>query len=216
MTLSSIAIEEKNKLAAASVFLLCLRITIPEQDTLYFVRNNEDIAWNGQIWMASSFDIDEISDLSTGENPQLGLRIPNFLSTSERIVHDYDLHCKNEGFEPVIIDVYLINTRAVAANQFCDPESEYSFELISPSADPLWVTFTLGAPNPWNKRMPLNRVMRNFCRYRRFKMDPRCQYTGDETECDRTLTRCRELGNSIHFGGAPGIGTGGMNLANAS
>jgi len=35
-----------------------------------------------------------------------------------------------------------------------------------------------------------------------FKGD-RCGYTGTETQCDKTLTRCEELGNEDKFGGFP-------------
>lgn len=38
------------------------------------------------------------------------------------------------------------------------------------------------------------------CRYRRFK-GARCGYSGEETWCDRSYARCRELGNTDNFGG---------------
>ena len=33
---------------------------------------------------------------------------------------------------------------------------------------------------------------------------------GAETECSRSLERCRELGNVANFRGCPGISTGGV------
>lgn len=45
---------------------------------------------------------------------------------------------------------------------------------------------------------------RTSCQVRRFK-DIRCGYTGDETSCDRTLARCKELGNQANFRGFPSI-----------
>lgn len=45
---------------------------------------------------------------------------------------------------------------------------------------------------------------RTSCQVRRFK-DVRCGYTGSETTCDRTLTRCKELNNSHNFRGFPSI-----------
>ena len=38
----------------------------------------------------------------------------------------------------------------------------------------------------------------------------RCNYTGTETECNRSFSRCQELGNTIRFGGFPGVGSGGL------
>lgn len=42
------------------------------------------------------------------------------------------------------------------------------------------------------------------CQCRKFK-DSRCGYTGSETSCDKTLTRCKELGNILNFFGFPSI-----------
>lgn len=43
---------------------------------------------------------------------------------------------------------------------------------------------------------------RTSCQVRRFK-DCRCGYTGEETTCDRTFDRCKELGNQANFRGFP-------------
>lgn len=43
---------------------------------------------------------------------------------------------------------------------------------------------------------------RTGCQVRRFK-DCRCGYTGEETSCDRTFDRCKELGNQANFRGFP-------------
>jgi len=39
-----------------------------------------------------------------------------------------------------------------------------------------------------------------LCRYRRFK-GPRCQYTGDETDCNRFYETCESYANTANFGG---------------
>lgn len=42
------------------------------------------------------------------------------------------------------------------------------------------------------------------CQCRKFK-DVRCGYTGAQTSCDKTLTRCMELGNVENFYGFPSL-----------
>lgn len=42
------------------------------------------------------------------------------------------------------------------------------------------------------------------CQCRKFK-DERCGYAGSEVKCDKTLKRCKELGNSLNFYGFPSI-----------
>ena len=43
---------------------------------------------------------------------------------------------------------------------------------------------------------------RTTCQVRRFK-DCRCGYSGEETSCDRTFERCKELDNEENFAGFP-------------
>lgn len=42
------------------------------------------------------------------------------------------------------------------------------------------------------------------CQWRKFR-DCRCVYNGSETFCDKTMTRCEELGNLANFGGFPSL-----------
>lgn len=53
----------------------------------------------------------------------------------------------------------------------------------------------------YEKQCPVMKY-RATCQVRRFK-DCRCGYTGEETACDRTFTRCKELGNQANFRGFP-------------
>ena len=53
----------------------------------------------------------------------------------------------------------------------------------------------------YEKQCPVMKY-RASCQVRRFK-DCRCGYTGEETACDRTFDRCKELGNEANFRGFP-------------
>jgi len=210
--LSSIAIEEKNKLATDSVFLICLEIEIPGIDeTVRVVRNNEDLVWKGETWAAFPFELDEIGDSSKGEVPQVNVRVSNVSRALEAYLYEYDTYCKVSGFEPITVKIYVVNTKVIQADGNAEPEVEHEFELKQPRTDSKWVTFILGAANPFNRRFPRNRIIKNFCRYR--FMDTRCGYTGPATSCDKTLTMCRTLENSTRFGGFPGAGSGGLKIA---
>jgi len=79
-----------------------------------------------------------------------------------------------------------------------DAEVEHYFELIQPKSNPLWMTFTLGAANPFNRRYPSTRLI-PVCPWK-FK-GPRCLYAGAETTCNKSYERCRALGNTIRFRG---------------
>ena len=211
-SLSSIAIAEKNRLATDSVFLVCLKITIPGvSEPVRLVGNSANITWQGVPWAAFPFTINEISE-ATGEVPRVDIQISNVSRAMDVYLQYYDDYIKANGYTPITVNIYVVNTAVIANNGNAAPEVEHLFELKQPKADSMWATFTLGASNPYNRRFPQNRIMKNHCRYRFKGSDGRCGYALSESTCDHTLTRCRELNNSTRYGGAPGAGASGFEI----
>ena len=208
--LSSVVVAEKNRLHNAdSVFLIALEITIPGTDEpARVVRNSVNITWRGVIWQAMDFDIDGLKRTSTNEVPQVTISISNVGRVMQRYVDEYDIYCKENGYSPIEVTIYVINT-ADLSNE--TPAAEHIFTLKQPQLNKTKCTFTLSASNPFNRRAPFNRIEKNFCSYK-FK-DDRCAYAGTATTCKKTLTACRALGNSVRFGGAPGAGKTGLTLS---
>ncbi|MEW5725866.1 MAG: hypothetical protein AB1896_22335 [Thermodesulfobacteriota bacterium] len=73
------------------------------------------------------------------------------------------------------------------------------------------MSFAVGGENLARRRFPRGRLLKEVCD-KRFK-GARCKYAGSAATCSHTLTRCRELGNSANFGGFPGVGGGGVRIA---
>jgi lambda family phage minor tail protein L len=217
LPISSWALQEKNKLNTDSVWLIALLITIPGIDAIAqgsteirVVRNNEDVEWpagSGHIWQAFPFELNEISESNKGEVPQVELKIANASRVMERYLQAYDSNVKQYGFEPITVEIYVINSKNLSN---AVPEVDYLFELKQPKTNATWATFVLSASNPFNRRFPKNRILKNHCRFK-FKGDF-CAYSGGESTCDKTLGRCMELNNSDRFGGFPGVGTEGVRL----
>lgn len=217
LPLSSIAIAEKNKLATDSVFLVALRIVIPgAAEVIRLVNNSDDVTWQhpddtaAETWVAFPFEISEITDASSGEVPRVDIRVSNVSRAMDQYLQEYDDHVKTNGYAPVTVSICVINTKVIADDPAAAPEVEHVFELKQPKCDAQWATFTLSASNPYMRRFPQNRILRNHCRYK-FK-DERCGYVGAETSCNHTLIRCRELENATRFGNAPGVGLSGFDI----
>jgi phage-related protein len=207
--LSVTVVNEKNRLSNPdSVFLCALEITIPGTDEpARVVLNTENITWRGEVWQAVIFEIEGLKASSTNEVPQVTARVSNVNRVMEKYIQDYDTHCKLNGYEPIDVTIYELNTADLANDSPC---VDHVFTLKQPSLDQNWATFLLSASNPANRRAPFNAIRKNFCSYR--FMDLRCGYMGLATSCKKTLTACRELGNSRRFGGAPGAGKTGLTL----
>ena len=208
-TISTIAMQEKNKIATTSVFFTAIEITIPSlTETVKIHDADENITWKGSTWQPFPVQIDEIIE-KIGEVPRLNLKVSNVNRVFEKYLQDYDLYCKTNGYQAITINLYVLNSLNLADDT---PEAEYEFNLEQPKTNAEWAIFQLGASNPFLRRFPLNRILKNQCRFI-FKSS-QCGYTGSMTNCNKTLTRCRELSNSSRFGGFAGVGSGGLRLAN--
>lgn len=207
--LSSEIIQQKNELGSTDAFLVLLEIAIPDvTDPIRVVANTDDIVWNEQSWIAFPFEMEEISDQSQGEIPSVELRIPNVDRVVEGYLQEYDAYVKRNGPADITVGIYVVSTLQLNTANYV---VYHEYILVQPTSTRDYITFTLGAPNPYRKRFPLNRILKNNCRYK-FKQE-RCGYTGTATSCNKTLTRCRELNNSTRYGGFPGVGRGGLSLA---
>ena len=118
LTLSSIAIEEKNKLSTDSLWYLAMKVTIPGSTPtiVYVVKNTEDITWAGQTWQAFPFEIDPIAAGNKGEVPRVDVRISNVNRVLEGYVLAYDNYIKTVGFDPIIVDLYQLNSKNLASS----------------------------------------------------------------------------------------------------
>lgn len=217
--LSSTAISEKNKLNTDSVFLVCLRIVIPGMaEPIRLVSNSESITWQHpsdvqpEIYAEFPFDIDELSDGSSGEVPTVTIKVSNVSRVMDQYIQYYDAYIKANGYVPATVSICVINSRVIAADPDADPEIEHTFELKQPKANAEWATFVLSASNPYQRRFPQNRILRNHCRYIFKGTDGLCGYTGAYTTCDHTLLQCRARGNSPRFGNAPAVGLTGFDV----
>lgn len=206
LPISSIVADEKNKLNTDSSMLVMLEITIPSvTEVIRIVNNNEDITWNSQTWQRFPFDIDEISENANGETSQFAIKVSNINNVIGQYVRQYDVFVKVNGFQPITINLIVVNTKDLAN---ADPVYQTPVVLSKFSVNVLEVVFTVSAKDLYRINVPTHRMLSNSCRFR-FK-DTSCAYGGGEASCDKTLTRCRQLNNSTRYGGFPSIGNQGV------
>jgi phage-related protein len=195
---------EKNKIATKSAWLILLEITLTDLTVLRFVRNTEDITFDSDLYSAMPFELDPIEDQLRGQIPTVNLKISNVTRLLQTYLEDLD------GGIGSTVKIIVVNSDNLSASY---SELELTFEVVGAYSDSSYAVFTLGMPNPLNKRFPLYRYIANHCNWTsRFK-GVECGYAGASTTCTGTLTRCRELSNSARFGGFIGMDTGGVRFA---
>ena len=170
MPLSDYTRTDKNLLLSKNKMLICLSISIPgvvdinlDPVPVRVVKNNESINWNGYTWSAAEFEINEILETSKGEVPRVSIQVSNKNRQFERYLQDYDLYIKQNGYQKIAVELFVVNTGNVDINGDLktDYEVYYKLELTQPKSNDKFVTFELGATNPYTHRFPLTRLLKN-------------------------------------------------------
>jgi phage-related protein len=187
--LTSDIIVQKNKLAGDQPWLLLLEVDLTDSETIYLVRNTEDITFGSQLYQAFPFEIDERQQVSQGEIPSLTLKVGNPERTVQQYLEDYDGLVGNEITLRIVSRITTIlsedfeftdsggfNWSDSGGFVFATDESgeqsvwtqalAFTYEVLGCTADSTWVTFTLGAPNPLNRRFPLYKYISNHCNWK--------------------------------------------------
>lgn len=199
LPLSTASMIEKNQISATGVWLMLLDITY-NNEAVRLVNNTENIQFKGNTYIAFPFHLADVNKNQT-DLPNVKLSVSNVTRTIQRMAET------NKGFTGADVIIRVVNT---SIPDVC--ELEEHFVITGAQANAEWMEFTLGTDFSFNRRFPLIRVMKDFCPFK-FK-GIQCGYKGDASECNKTLARCRELGNSTRFGGEPTIPQGGLYASN--
>lgn len=199
LALSEASIIEKNNLATDGVWLLAVEAQIPD-NTLYLVNNTENVTLGGKEYTAFPFSLEDITE-DGKELPNVKLTVSNVTGTIQRYVEENN----GLGGMKVVLRVYHTRIPDVA-------EVEEHFVVTGVTCDVEWVTFTLGTDFSFTRRFPPVRMMKDYCPFKFKSIE--CGYKGSAQKCNKTLKRCRELGNNTRFGGEATIPQGGLYASN--
>ncbi|GBG57772.1 hypothetical protein SPFL3102_01491 [Sporomusaceae bacterium FL31] len=208
LPISAAAILEKNKLTSDGAWLVLLEVNVPDMETLFFVRNTDNIIWpavGGNQYIAFPFEMDDTSQDSKGEIPGLTVRVSNVTRSVQSYLE------AAQGGVGATVTIRVVHSRHLDQ---VTPEVEEEFSVQDTAADDNWVYFNLGPAYPINARRPERRYMKNFCPYE--YGDCECGISSEVyrtfPSCGHTLTDCRIRNNSKRFGGEASIPQGGIYL----
>lgn len=192
-TLDSDFILEKNKKENAPIFLYIIYDYDGNTD-LYLAEYDSDVVFDGQTYTRFPITHNFISESSSGQISKVTISLCNVSRLIQGYLESYDFRGKK-----VLI-------RMVWANLLSDVSAkiDWTFYVDKYSADEKNVSFELSEKfDILDISLPYRLYNRNYCSWK-FKSSE-CGYAGAETECNRTLQRCKELSNRVRFGGFPSI-----------
>ncbi|MBQ9256146.1 MAG: DUF1833 family protein [Acidaminococcaceae bacterium] len=196
MDLSTAAILEKNKVSTDGVWLELVTITYGSEEPIRLVANNENINFMGNTYYKFPFDFSSVKE-SSSELPSTNLSVSNATGAIQQIVEQYN------GVTGADVCVQVINTNT--GNEIV---AEENFKITGVSTDNNNIVFRLGTDFALTRRFPSTRILKDFCPFK-YK-GTECGYSGTLASCKKTLTDCRNHGNSERFGGEPTIPQGGL------
>ena len=194
-------IRAANTMDQTEPWLALLDIYLPGGERLSLVNNNEDVTFGGVLYSAFAFNYEQQKQSGKGELPTVTISVSNVSRVIQSYLEQYD------GGVGSDVTLIIVNNAHLAEDY---AELTTTMTVLGAKANAQWVTFTLGAANPLNKRFPNWQYIALHCRFR-YK-GPHCGYAGALTTCARTLDDCRAHSNSARFGGHPGLDGRGVRV----
>jgi phage-related protein len=193
------SIIEKNKIASEELFLVLIKVDVKNEEgeevnTLTFVKNSENVVFDGLTYQASNFDLDITVENNT--EPTIKLTAQDQTRVLMQYVEAYG------GLVGSNVTMTVVNSGAMDA----PAEIQETFKVLAATNTEYVVEFDLGTDSAVNKRFPNYRQFKDRCAWK-YK-GPRCKYAGPLAKCDLTLlgtNGCIAHGNIANFGGYPGL-----------
>lgn len=205
LSLFGAAIVEKNKVQSDGAWLVLLEIFFAGQpDALRIVRNNDIIPWNGHNWTPFPFEMEDVTEDTAGEVPNVVIKVSNVTQEIQGFIED------TGGGVDCTINLYVIHSKHLDVTT---PVVSEVFTITDVKCDPTWVTFNLGPDYPVFARRPERRFLADYCQYKEYggvECGVDLAVKANYPTCRRTLADCRLRQNSVRFGGEPAIASGGI------
>lgn len=187
-------ITEKNKKENQPIYLYTVEDYDGASNDLNFAGYDTDITFDGITYSRFPISHEQIGENTQGEIDVVRVIVSNITRLIQGYLELYDFRGKK------------VTIKTVFANQLGDSDvylnSIYYIDSYSANQDK--VTFELTSKfDVLDLELPARRYSRNYCAWK-FK-STECGYSGGETECNKTLTRCRVLANQERFGGFPSV-----------
>jgi len=195
--------EESRKRSTQPIFLY----SIFDYDSLglnhdkHFAAYSEDVVFDGVTYTKFPLTHDAIAENSKGELDSVKVQLSNIARYLEYYLQNYDLRGKR------------VSIKMVYANMLDDTDSyiEFSNYIDSYTSNVKNVVFNLMSKfDVLDVVVPGRIFIKSHCQWlfaspavRAAGGGQECGYAGSETLCNRTRSRCRELGNHKRFGAFP-------------
>lgn len=169
----------------------------PDDSHLRYARWSSNLTYGGNVYTAWPFDAEILTAGKGTSVPTTTLSIDD----SAQVLRPHALE------SAWFYDTWLTVTIVCPAQLGVDSSwSSVTSKILKAEPRGDVIGLTLGGDNIAQMRFPPERYWFDQCPYARgFKADPRCGYSGAETDCDGSLADCVARSNEERFGGFLGL-----------
>ena len=186
--------QEKNKSENCPVFLYTIFDYNSQGSDLRFAGYETDITYAGELYTRFPITHEHIGENTKGEIDTVKVTVSNVSRLIQAYLEANDFRGKRVSIKEVWLD------------KLDDPDAfiEDIYYIDNYTVDQNNASFTLTSKfDCLDLELPARKYSGCYCSWK-FKSDE-CGYSGSETECSKTLARCRELANQLRFGGFPSV-----------
>lgn len=188
--------SEKSKSANRPIYLYTIHDYDGLGTNLNFCDYASNVTFSGTTYSRFPIKHEAVPSNSEGQIDAVKVIVSNVSRVIEGYLEEYDLRGKKVTIKLVFVD------------QIADGDAHLTeeFYIDSYNADQSIVTFSLTSKfDVLSIVLPSRMYMRNHCQWK-FK-STQCGYSGGESTCNKTKTRCKELNNYERFGAFPSVPT---------
>lgn len=205
-TISIASAIESHRIASEVPYLCLLDVEVVNRDTgtvvetLRFVRNPEDVTFNGNTYSKAMFDISFKQE--AGKFAEVTLSMNDYTQTLQARMEQYG------GGIGSNVTFYVVASSNLASGQ---ADTVEYFKIVGATSSDYRQEFSLGAENALTQPFPRRRQTKDFCQWR-YK-SAQCGYSGGMATCDLTLqgaNGCAAHSNTVNFGAFPGLNSNGF------
>jgi len=180
------------------------QINVNDEYTLYYARGSETIYWKGKTYLPTGIEHGDITNSAENKSNSLNISIPDATGEFSGLITNNDLSGVKVNISLILLEFDNESGTYLPVDNDDNFNAEYRIgntsitdaentQIDSIELDPVFNT---------NAQLPRRKFMKESCNWK-FK-SAQCGYSGSG-ECDYTFNKCRELGNTMRFGGFPGI-----------
>jgi len=202
ITIDSTTKTQKNAPTNKPIYLFTVYNYDGNNNNLYFAEYDANVVYNGVTYTKFPLTHESVNENAQGEIEAVKVTIANVSRAIQAYLELYDWRNKK------------VTIKLVWADQLNDADAyiDFTYYIDSYTASEQVVEFTLlPKTDVLDVNLPARLFSRNYCSWK-FK-STECGYSGGETSCNKTQTRCKALNNYLRYGGFPSVPTKKLYIA---